>query len=93
MQQAWTEYEPTGQVVFLGVDYVDTEPEARVYLKKFGITYPNGPDLATHISQYFRIKGVPETYFIDKDGVLKYVQVGPFSSIDQIRAQIDPLLK
>ncbi|HSL44379.1 MAG TPA: TlpA disulfide reductase family protein [Anaerolineales bacterium] len=93
LQRAWTEYEPTGQVVFLGVDYVDTEPEARVYLKKFGITYPNGPDLATRISQYFRIKGVPETYFIDQDGVLKYVQVGPFTSIDQIRAQIDPLLK
>lgn len=93
LQQAWTEYEPTGEVVFLGVDYVDTEPEARVYLKKFGITYPNGPDLATRISQYFRIKGVPETYFIDKDGVLKYVQVGPFTSLNQIRAQIDPLLK
>ena len=93
LQQAWTEYEPTGQVVFLGADYVDTEPEARVYLKKFGITYPNGPDLATRISQYFRIKGVPETYFIDQDGVLRYVQVGPFTSIDQIRAQIDPLLK
>jgi cytochrome c biogenesis protein CcmG/thiol:disulfide interchange protein DsbE len=93
LQQAWTEYEPTGQVMFLGIDYVDTEPEERVYLKKFGITYPNGPDLATRISQYFRIKGVPETYFIDQEGVLKYVQVGPFTSIDQIRAQIDPLLK
>src|SRR5574339_728372 len=93
LQQAWSEYEPTGEVVFLGVDYVDTEPEARVYLKKFGITYPNGPDLATNISQYFRIKGVPETYFIDREGVLQYVQVGPFTSISQIRAQIDPLLK
>ena len=93
LQQAWEEYEPTGQVVFLGVDYVDTEPEARVYLRKFGITFPNGPDLATRISQYFRIKGVPETYFVDKEGVLQYVQVGPFTSIDQIRAQIDPLLK
>lgn len=93
LQQAWTEYEPTGRVVFLGVDYVDTEPEARVYLKKFGITYANGPDLATRLSQYFRIKGVPETYFVDQNGVLKYVQVGPFSSIDQIRAQIDLLLE
>lgn len=92
MQQAWTEYEPTGKVVFLGADYVDTEPEARVYLKKFGITYANGPDLATRISQYFRIKGVPETYFIDQNGVLKYVQIGPFTSVDDIRAQIDPLL-
>lgn len=93
LQQAWKEYEPTGEVVFLGVDYVDTETDARVYLKKFGITFPNGPDLATKISQYFRIKGVPETYFVDKDGVLRYVQVGPFVSIEQIRAQIDPLLK
>jgi len=93
LQQAWMEYEPTGQVVFLGVDYVDTEPEARVYLKKFGITYPNGPDLATRISQYFRIKGVPETYFIDQAGVLQYVQIGPFSSVEQIRTQIDALLK
>ena len=93
LQQAWTEYEPIGDVVFLGVDYVDTETDARVYLKKFGITYANGADLATKISQYFRIKGVPETYFIDKDGVLQYVQVGPFASVDDIRAQIDPLLK
>ncbi len=93
LQQAWTAYEPGGQVVFLGADYVDTEPEARVYLKKFGITYANGPDLATKISQYFRIQGVPETYFIDKSGVLRYVQIGPFSSADEIKAQIDPLLK
>ena len=92
LQQAWTQYEPTGKVVFLGADYVDTEPEARVYLKKFGITYANGPDLATRMSQYFRIKGVPETYFIDQNGVLKYVQIGPFTSVDEIRAQIDPLL-
>jgi len=97
MQQAWLEYEPTGQVVFLGVDYVDTPTNAFIYLKKFGITYPNGEDLNVTlkrpISDYFNIQGVPETYFIDQNGVLQYVQVGPFSSVDQIRAQIDPLLK
>ena len=96
LEAAWKEYEPTGQVVFLGVDYVDTPEHAFIYLKKFGITYPNGEDLNVTlkrpISQYFRIKGVPETYFVDQDGVLQYVQVGPFTSIDQIRAQIDPLL-
>ncbi|GAB4452937.1 MAG: hypothetical protein OHK0041_16520 [Anaerolineales bacterium] len=92
LQRAWEQYEPSGEVIFLGVDYVDTEPEARVYLKKFGITFPNGPDLATRISQYFRIKGVPETYFIDRNGVLQYVQVGPFTSLSQIQNIIDPLL-
>ena len=93
MQRAWQEYEPTGKVVFLGADYVDTEPNARVYLKKFGITYANGPDLATKISQYFRIKGVPETYFIGKDGRLKDFQIGPFSSAAELQGKIDKLLE
>jgi cytochrome c biogenesis protein CcmG/thiol:disulfide interchange protein DsbE len=97
LQAAWEEYEPTGQVVFIGADYVDTPREANIYLKKFNITYPNGEDRDHQherpLSQYFRITGVPETYFIDKDGVLQYVKIGPFDSIDQIKAQIDPLLK
>ena len=92
LQQAWEYYRPTEQVVFLGVDYVDTEPEARIYLQKYGISYPNGPDMGTRISQLFRTTGVPETYFIDKTGVLRYVQVGPFSSLAQIQAQIEQLL-
>ena len=93
LRSAWDYYKDRGDVVFLGIDYVDTEPEAREYLKKFDITFPNGPDVGTRISQMFRIKGVPETYFVDREGVLRYVQVGPFSSEDQIRAIIDPLLE
>lgn len=92
LEAAWRYYQPTGEVVFIGIDYVDTEPEARGYLTKFDITYPNGPDLATRISQFFRIKGVPETYFIDRNGVLQYIQVGPFSNETQIRQQVDKLL-
>lgn len=96
LEAAWKKYEPTGQVIFIGADYVDTPKEANVYLKKFNITYPNGEDRDLEhgrpLSQYFRIKGVPETYFIDAEGVLKYVQIGPFTSIEQISAQIDPLL-
>jgi cytochrome c biogenesis protein CcmG/thiol:disulfide interchange protein DsbE len=97
LEAAWKEYEPTGQVVFIGADYVDTPNEANIYLKKFNITYPNGEDRdlqhSRPLSQYFRIKGVPETYFIDKNGVLRYVQIGPFTSVDQVRIQIDALLK
>lgn len=92
LESAWRYYKDSGDVVFIGVDYVDTEPEARKYLTKFDITYPNGPDLATHISQMFRIKGVPETYFIDQNGKLAYIQIGPFSTEAQIRAIVDSLL-
>jgi cytochrome c biogenesis protein CcmG/thiol:disulfide interchange protein DsbE len=91
LEEAWRLYQPEGEVVFLGVDYVDTEPEALGYLEKFDITFANGADLGTRISQAFRIKGVPETYFIDRDGVIHYIQVGPFQSLSQITSVIDSL--
>jgi len=93
LQEAWNHYEPGGKVVFMGVDYVDTEPEARGYLAKYNITYSNGPDMRTVISQTFHIQGVPETYFIDQEGHLAYAQIGPFSSFQEITNVIDPLLK
>jgi cytochrome c biogenesis protein CcmG/thiol:disulfide interchange protein DsbE len=93
LELAWRYYQPRGNVMFLGVGYVDTEPEAMEYLRKFEISYPNGPDLGTRISQEFRIRGVPETYVIDQEGVLQYVQIGPFLSLSQIRSVIDQMLK
>ena len=93
LEAAWRIYEPRGDVVFLGVDYVDTETEAAVYLEKFDITYPNGPDLRTKISQAFRIRGVPETYIIGKDGKLAAFKISPFISLAEIQGMIDPLLE
>ena len=92
LEAAWQYYKDRGDVVFLGVDYVDTEPNAKAYLQKFDITYPNGPDLGTKISQSFRISGVPETYIIDQKGNLASRTIGGFSSQAEIKAAVDPLL-
>ena len=88
LEQAYQLYKDQG-VVFLGVDYVDTDREAKAYLEKFGITYPNGPDLGTRISQAFRIRGVPETYIVGTDGRLAVIKIGPYQSLDEIVRQIE----
>ena len=93
LEEAWQNYQDSEEVVFLGVDYVDTETEARGYLEKFDITYPNGPDLRTAISPLFKISGVPETYVIDKNGKLAARKIGPFVSLNEISSMIDSALK
>jgi len=93
LQKAWEQYEPSGEVIFLGIDYVDTTNEALAYIERFSISYPNGPDLGTRIAQAFRIRGVPETFFLNKDGEIAFVKIGPFISIDEITSQIDRLLR
>lgn len=76
LEQASLQY-ANEDVVFLGVAYADVEPNSIEYLKEFGITYPNAPDLGTSISSDYEITGVPETFFIGKDGVIADVVIGP----------------
>jgi cytochrome c biogenesis protein CcmG/thiol:disulfide interchange protein DsbE len=90
LENAWRHYKDQG-VVFLGVDYTDTEPEARAYLARFDITYPNGPDLGTAISHSYRIRGVPETFVVDQEGILRALFVGPTTRA-RLQAEIEPLL-
>lgn len=93
LEEAWRYYEEDGQVVFLGIAWTDTPANAANYLKRFDITYPNGPDLGSRISAIFnRNLGVPETYFIGRDGVLRSIKIGPFTSVQEIQASINPLL-
>jgi cytochrome c biogenesis protein CcmG/thiol:disulfide interchange protein DsbE len=89
LEEAYQYYKESNEVVFVGLAYVDTEPNSLAYLQKFAITYPNGPDLATKISQLFRVTGVPETYIIDRQGRLVYSKKGPFSSAQEIIAVIE----
>jgi cytochrome c biogenesis protein CcmG/thiol:disulfide interchange protein DsbE len=90
LESTWRHYQ--GQpVAFIGVDWVDTETEARDYLRRFDITYPNGPDLGTRISQAYRIRGAPETFIVDKTGILRRVIIGPTTQAD-LQATIEQLL-
>ncbi|HSV85743.1 MAG TPA: TlpA disulfide reductase family protein [Levilinea sp.] len=92
LETAWQLYKDRGDVIFLGVNYVDIEKPALEYLDKFSITYPNGPDLRMRVSQMFRTLGVPETYVVGKDGHLVYIKKGPFRSVDEITSVIDSAL-
>ena len=92
LEAAWRYYQPRGDVLFLGIAWTDIESASLAYIKQFDVTYPNGPDVGTVISQAYRTTGVPETYVIDKNGNLASVKLSPYSSLAEIQAAIDPLL-
>jgi cytochrome c biogenesis protein CcmG/thiol:disulfide interchange protein DsbE len=94
LEAAWRNYNEQGDdVLFLGVAWTDTEKKSLEYMQKFDITYPNGPDLGTRISQAYRTTGVPETYIIDRNGDLAYVKLSPFLSLGEILSAIQPLVE
>lgn len=91
LQAAYDAYKDRG-VVFIGVAWSDLEKPAREYLLQYGITYINGLDLGTRISELYAITGVPETFIVDANGNVVqffYAQL----TRDQLGSAIDRALQ
>jgi cytochrome c biogenesis protein CcmG, thiol:disulfide interchange protein DsbE len=65
------------RVTFVGVDVQDTEPNARAFLQRYQVSYPNGPDPSGEISIAYGMSGVPETYFIGRNQQIARKWAGP----------------
>jgi cytochrome c biogenesis protein CcmG/thiol:disulfide interchange protein DsbE len=95
VQAAWEYYQQRSDVIFIGIniDNIYYKENVLAFIDKYGITYPNGNDIEQTISQQFQLMGVPETYIIDKNGNLSFDNIYPFTSVDDIKSLIDPLLE
>ena len=52
---------------FIGVNILDGRDDARAFLEKFRIRYPNGRDVRA-VTRAFAVTGIPETIFVDGRG-------------------------
>ena len=75
LQRTWA-YKDRG-IVFVGVDVWDSDTNARAFLREFGLTYPNVMDRDGTVAIDYGLRGVPETFFINKQGNLASKYVGP----------------
>jgi cytochrome c biogenesis protein CcmG/thiol:disulfide interchange protein DsbE len=91
VEATWRKYKGQG-LVMLGVVIQDKEPNAREFMRRFNYTFPNGPDPGSKISIDFGVYGVPETFFIDRQGRIAYKHVGVLGP-DLMEAQVQTLLK
>lgn len=89
LEAAWKEYQ--GQILMIGVNYQDEEEDAREFLDTFGKTYPAVKDPSGRVGIEWGLFGVPETFFIRRDGTLSYKHNGEISA-DVLEEQIQALL-
>lgn len=91
LEAGWRSYRERG-VVVLGVDIQDTEPAARRFIREFGLTFPNAPDPKGKISIDYGVYGVPETFVIDRRGLIRAKHVGAVTE-RLFRDAVEPLLR
>jgi cytochrome c biogenesis protein CcmG/thiol:disulfide interchange protein DsbE len=83
----------SGIVPVYGLNYKDQRDDALRWLRQFGDPYTISivdPEGRTGLD--YGVYGVPETYVIDKNGVIRYKQIGPVT-VDALQTKILPLVK
>jgi cytochrome c biogenesis protein CcmG/thiol:disulfide interchange protein DsbE len=90
LAEAAKQYSPEG-VRFVGIVYQDQAGAARSFLDQFGRSYDNLTDPGSRAAIDFGLFGVPETFFIDRNGVIAGKVAGPVN-LSLIATNVDRLL-
>lgn len=61
----------------VGVVYQDVRSNAQAWMREKGGNWPNVLDVGSRTAISYGLFGVPETYFINRQGVIAYKQIGP----------------
>ncbi len=70
----------------------DSEADVRAFVAEYGLTFPIALDRRGEASRRYRITGMPTTFFIGRDGVIRSVIVGGPMSEAEIRFQVQAIL-
>ncbi len=90
LEEVYQEYAEL-DVAFVGVNIWDLPGNAANYVDDFGITYPSGVDANGAIAIDYGVRGIPEKFFIGRDGVVRQKFVGPMRP-EILRQTLDQLL-
>ena len=87
------QYAKQSQVPIYGLNYKDERAAGMKWLADFGNPYAASiSDRDGRVGIDFGVYGVPETFVIDREGVIRYKQIGPLTP-EVLRDTIEPLLK
>ncbi len=79
-------------VPIYGLDYKDKKEDAEAWLNQAGNPYAlNVMDRDGRVGINYGVYGVPETYVIDKQGIIRYKQIGPVTN-ESLNEKILPMV-
>jgi cytochrome c biogenesis protein CcmG/thiol:disulfide interchange protein DsbE len=80
-------------IPIVGLNYKDKRADGIQWLAKFGNPYTlSAYDLEGRVGIDYGVYGVPETFLIDKAGVIRYKQIGPITP-EALEKTLLPLIR
>ncbi|MBI3953087.1 MAG: TlpA family protein disulfide reductase [Chloroflexi bacterium] len=91
IQQVYNEYRARGFEV-VGVDFGEPREDAADFVQRGGFSWPFVLDSDQAIAKRYNVLGLPSSFFLDRQGIVRRIHVGPFVTVAQLKQQVDGLL-
>lgn len=88
----WAARTYEGKAVFLGIVFEDNEANTKRFLAENGWSFPQLFDPKSTVAVDYGVSGVPETYFINREGIIVKKYAAPFVDPRQFSAEIKEIL-
>ena len=75
LEATWRVLQRQG-VLLIGIDFQEAQSDAQTFLRTYGITYPNVADRSGSTALNYGIAGLPDTFFLNRQGVIVSKVVG-----------------
>jgi thiol-disulfide isomerase/thioredoxin len=93
IQNVYEDYRDQGLVILaVNTTYQDRETDAAAFVRELGLTFPVPLDRDGSVSRRYQLRGLPSTYFVDRQGVINSVVVGGPMSETWIRSSVEEIL-
>lgn len=89
----WAAKKYRDQAVFLGIVFEDNEKNTKQFLQRNGWSFIQLFDPKSTVAVDYGVSGVPETYFIDKNGIINHKVAAPFVDPNEFAAHLQTILK
>ncbi|MDH3272000.1 MAG: TlpA family protein disulfide reductase [Gemmatimonadota bacterium] len=83
LQDLYEEYGPRGfQIVGISLDTGDASNQVEAFVEEYGVTYTILHDPQMRGMELYQVPGLPATFMIDREGVIRWIRYGPIQEGD-----------
>ena len=80
-------------LVVLAIDIGESPSAVSEFIKNYGLTFPVLLDITKDVSLEYYVRAIPTTFLIDRDGIIREIRIGPFSSVTEIERSLGKIIR
>ena len=91
IQEIYEKWSGKGLVI-LAVNLQENPSQVKEFVESFGFSFPVLLATNQEVSLAYNIRGIPATFFIDKDGIIQDIKIGAFAGKTEIESRLSKIM-